>query len=214
MEDLTDVEATLDEAALEISMAEERCNSVMESQVLDTTCPTAKKRKTDMQTPEYEDTSFFNADWITFIKKYDSTHFGAGFFSNSRKVWLVYYPNRDFPSQSRYACRLCQNHAGIIRQSESHVASLSSPEGYRAATYALNKAKIRTHEVSATHLRVLKSLKEQEKNTMDVHLAKAKEVLEKKLGDKYEVTGRVILTVYTAVITDISLEAHKTLIEM
>ena len=70
------------------------------------------------------------------------------------------------------------------------------------------------HSMSPVHLKALAAMKEKEKQRIEGYASSLKKSIESAGKGKYQITSRVIGTVYAAVKADISLEAHGSLINL
>lgn len=208
-------ESNLSESENELTMVQFQCSKTLslDSEVsqysnIALTC----NSNSQSSISEHLDISGFDPKWVTFIGKFD-TGFNKDWFTVNRKPWLIYYPNHEYPLLSKYACRWCQKYASSVTKSVKHLSDLSKPDGFRANSLDENARKLLNHE-RGVHKLIYENLIKKQKITMSEYVGETKNRRDILLNKKYEVTARVMMTVYTTVFKDMSLQAHEALIKL
>ena len=127
--ELAELEVNIDHVRGEVQHTKEWCVEVMEIEQQSSSTCRAPQMSMLKDIPEYEDERLFDENWIKFIKAIKVTTFSVEWFTKSRRPWLVFFPNEDFPDHSKFACRFCQKYAASKALQHQHIPEMSSLQG-------------------------------------------------------------------------------------
>jgi hypothetical protein len=177
--------------------------------------PVCKKFKSENDAPTFstlikpwEDSTHFQAKWISHITKYQGKYISKSLLSKERQIWLEYIINTKYPTQSTFRCRFCNSFTKKKQFDRKNRPLLSQDEGYFVPNLKRMWTQITDHTASSMHKNAVLQLKDEYEASLKQCSGAMYSKKQSLLGTQHLITVKMMRTVYAEVLLNLPFQSH------
>jgi hypothetical protein len=173
----------------------------------------SRKRKMDEEITEkeWETTAYFDKNWIEQITSNQKSLLPISYLEKEDfQQWFEYLPDFSNMAASKYQCRLCHKYYDFFKLDKRYKPNVANP--FLGSNYKKNQEVFQHHASSRGHTEIIKLLIQRNASELEDDFNKIQEKQNVEEKSYYQITARMIRTVFVETKVNIPFDSHKDIV--